>query len=149
MKAAFLYKFAGYVDWPASAFAQPDSPFVIGILGAPEVAAELERLVPARSVSGRPVSLRRLKEGEGLRGVHLLFLGRSDSNLRAILPGAQQQSVLTVTESEQGLELGATINFVLLDDRIGFEVSLEVAERSGLKISSRMLAVARRVVPKT
>jgi hypothetical protein len=59
---------------------------------------------------------------------------------------AQQNAALVVTEAERGLEAGGSINFVLVDDRVGFEVSLEAAERGGHRISSRMLAVARRVV---
>jgi hypothetical protein len=81
--------------------------------------------------------------------VHLLFVGRAEPQMRAWLRNAQQQGVLTVTESERGLEAGSSINFVAVDDRIGFEVSLDAAERSGLRISSRMLAVARRVVPRS
>lgn len=149
VKAAFLYKFAGYVEWPGGAFPAPDSPFVIGAIGADGVAAELEKIVPGRTVDNHHVVVRRLKDGEPLKGVHLLFVGRQEANMRAILRAAQQQGVLAVTESERGLELGSAINFVMSEDRIGFEVSLDSAERSGLRISSRMLAVARRVVPKS
>lgn len=149
VKAAFLYKFAGYVEWPPNNFPAPDSPFVIGVLGADEVAAELERIVPGRTVNDRRVVVRRLKEGEPPRGAHLLFVGRAEASLRPILRTAQAQGVLTVTETERGLELGSAINFVVAEDRVGFEVSLDSAERVGLRISSRMLAVARRVVPKS
>jgi hypothetical protein len=148
VKAAFLYKFAGYVEWPDSAVQPADAPFTIGIVGADDVAAELERLVPGRSVLNRRVAVRRLKENDALKGVHLLFIGRADANPRSMLRAAQQQGVLTVTESERGLESGSAVNFVNLDDRVGFEVSLEAADRSGLRISSRMLAVAHRVVPR-
>jgi uncharacterized protein DUF4154 len=146
IKAAFLFKFAGYVEWPPGAFAGPEAPFVIGVAGAEEVASELERLVPGRTVNNRAVAVRRLREGESPRGAHLVFVGRGEANARAAIRAAQQQGALTVTEGERGLESGSSINFVLADDRVGFEVSLESAERSGLRISSRMLAVARRVV---
>jgi hypothetical protein len=145
IKAAFLFKFAGYVEWPPGTFTSPVAPFVIGVTGADEVATELERLVPGRGVNNRTVEVRRLREGEIPRDVHLLFVGR-DANLRAVMQPAQQQAALVVTESERGLESGSSVNFVVADDRVGFEVSLESAERSGLRISSRMLAVARRVV---
>jgi hypothetical protein len=149
VKAAFLYKFAGYVEWPASAFPQPDAPLVIGVVGADEVAAELEKLLPGRQVNNRRVVARRVREGEPLRGIHLLFVGRGERDLRAALRAAQQQGVLAVSEAERGLELGSAINFVVVDDRVGFEVSLDSAERSGIRISSRMLAVARRVIPRS
>jgi hypothetical protein len=146
IKAAFLYKFPGYIEWPANAFAAPDAPFVIGVVGSEEVAAELERLVPGRSINNRPVVVRRLREGESPKGAHLVFVGRGEPNVRAVVRAAQQNGALVVTETERGLESGSSINFVLVDDRVGFEVSLDAAERSGHRISSRMLAVARRVV---
>lgn len=149
VKAAFLYKFAGYVEWPANAFPAHDSPVIIGVAGSDEVASELERMVPGRNVNGRLVLVRRMREGEAPRGIHVVFVARGEPNARAFIRAAQQQGSLVVTESERGLELGSAINFVPAEDRIGFEVSLEAAERSGLRISSRMLAVARRVLPRT
>lgn len=149
VKAAFLYKFAGYIDWPASALADAEAPFVIGVLGANEIAAEVARIVGGRTIADRPVAVRRLKEGEALKGVNLLFVGKGESQrLASILRAAQREGVLAVTEAERGLEAGSAINFVVSEDRVGFEVSLDAAEKSGHRISSRMLAVARRVVPK-
>lgn len=149
VKAAFLYKFAGYVEWPAQAFPGPDTPLVIAVAGSEEVAAELDRLVPGRTFNDRRVVVRRVKEPEAARGAHVLFVGRGEPATRAFLRVAQQAGALAVTENEHGLDWGSAINFVVADDRVGFEVSLESAERSGLRISSRMLAVARRVVPRT
>jgi hypothetical protein len=150
VKAAFLYKFAGYIDWPPAIFTAPDSPFVIGVTGSGEVAAELEKIVAGRNISGHPVVVKRVRESEPLKGIHFLFAGRGDAaRLPAILKAAQAHGVLTVTESERALDLGSAINFVIADDRVGFEVSLESAEKSGHRISSRMLAVARRVVPRS
>lgn len=146
VKAAFIYKFASYVEWPATAFAAPDAPFVFGVIGSDDVAAELERIAAGKSVNGHPAAVHRLKEGEGTSGIQVLFAGRGQANLRGVLRAAQQTATLLVTESERGLEMGSAINLVLADDRVGFEVSVDAAERSGLKISSRMLNVARRVV---
>lgn len=148
VKAAFLYKFAGYVEWPPAAFPAADTPFVIGVAGADEVATELERLVPGRQVNGRAVQVRRVREGDSGRGLHILFAGR-EGNWRNLMRIVQQQAGLVVTDAERGLEQGAAINFVPVDDRVGFEVSLDNAERGGLRISSRMLAVARRVLPRS
>jgi hypothetical protein len=145
VKAAFLYKFAGYVEWPAPA-ATPEGPFVIGVREADEVRAELARLLPGRSINGRPAVVRAVREGEPMQGVHILFVGSREPDPRAVVRAAQQRGILTVTES--GLDAGAAINFVVAENRVAFEVSLEAAERGGHRISSRMLAVARRVVPK-
>jgi hypothetical protein len=148
VKAAFLYKFAGYVDWPASAFPAPDAPFVFGVVGNDEVAGELAKVTAARQIGGHPVVVKRLRENEPPRGIHALFVGRAAvDRLSSLIRAAQQPALLIVTETERGLEAGSAINFVVADDRVGFEVSLDAAERNGLKISSRMLAVARRVLP--
>ena len=145
VKAAFLYKFAAYVEWPAAS--RPDAPFVIATLAGDEVAAELAALLPGRAVAGRPAIVRTVREGESLRDVQMLFIGKRVGEARALVRAAQAQGVLTVTETTLEAS-GAAINFVAAENRVTFEVSLEAAERSGHRISSRMLAVARRVVPK-
>ena len=146
VKAAFLLKFATYVEWPPQAFTAPDAPIVIAVLGAEEVAFELTRMVPGRNVAGHPVSVRRIDDADALKGAHIVFVGRSAaSRIGAVVKAAQREGVLVVTESAGALEEGSAINFVV-DDRVGFEVSLTAAERTGHRISARMLAVARRVV---
>jgi hypothetical protein len=143
VKAAFLYKFAAYVEWPAT---RPDAPFVIATLAADEVAAELASILPGRAVAGRPAVVRKVKEGEPLQDVQMLFVGKRAGEARDVIEAARKQGILIVTETS--LEQGGTINFVVAENRVSFEVSLEAAERSGLRISSRMLSVARRVVQK-
>lgn len=147
VKAAYLYKFSGYIDWPPQRFADPGSPFVIGVMHEDNVAAALERLVPGRSVAGHPVVVRRLEAGDALAGVQLLFIGGQEPDRAAIRAG-QRAGALIVTESPDGLEAGGAINFVAAGDHVGFEVSLDAAQKSGHHISSRMLSVARRVIPK-
>jgi uncharacterized protein DUF4154 len=150
VKAAFLYKFASYVEWPAQAFASPQAPFVIAVIGDDDVASELARMVPGHLLAGHPMAERTLNEGDPVEGVHLLFIGPNAANGRAeTARAARARGVLVVTESRRGLELGSAINFVISDEHVGFEVSLPAAERSGLKVSSRMLSVARRVVQAT
>lgn len=144
VKAAYLYKFAAYVEWPAAA--RPDAPFVIATLAADEVAAELAQLLPGRAIGGRPAVVRKVTAGESLKDVQILFVGRRAGNPRAATEAARREGALAVTET--GLDHGGAINFVVDDNRVSFEVSLEAAERGGHRISSRMLAVARRVVPK-
>lgn len=149
VKAAFLHKFLGYIEWRPTAFANPEAPIVVGTAGSDDVSAELERVAASRPVLGRRIVVRRLAEGDKFAGLHVLFVARGEPATRALVRQAREQGVLTVTETERGLEMGSAINFVSFEDRVGFEVSLEAAERSGHRISSRMLAVARRVVPKS
>jgi hypothetical protein len=148
VKAAFLYKFANYIEWPAGTFSAPASPLVIGVIGASDIASELERIVPGRAVNGHPVTVKRVREGEALRGIHVLFIGKDQASIAHVVRAAQQNGVLPVTDSDRGLDEGSAINFLSAGERIAFEVSLEAAEKSGHRISSRMLSVARRVVPK-
>lgn len=146
VKAAFLYKFLSYIEWPPSAFQKPDSPFVIGVTGADTVAAELAQIARGRTVANRPVTVRRIEEKDPVSGLHLLFIGRSAAARQPqLLAAAQQSSIVTVTETEDALAHGSVINFRLSDGRVRFEVSLAAAEKSDLKLSSRMLAVASSV----
>jgi hypothetical protein len=147
IKAAFLYKFGEFVQWPPAAFARPDAPFAIGVLGADDVAAALEQVVAERTVQGRPVVVRRLRRGDPLAGLHVLFIGHSDSaRLAETLAAAKGQALLTVTESDNAISHGSIINFVAEDQKVRFDIALPPAERGQLKISSRLLAVARKVV---
>ncbi len=150
VKAAFLYKFGGYVEWPQGVFAKPDSPIAIGVIGADALAEELARIVAGRTINGRPVTVRKLRPGEAVARLHVLFVGRSDSSrLADILAAAKGQPLLTVTESEEALELGSMINFVVVEDKVRFDIAPPPSESSNLKISARLLGVARKVVSKS
>jgi len=144
VKAAFLFKFGGYVEWPDSAFPSKDLPLVIGVAGADVLAEELSQVVAGRTMNGRPVTVRRVRTGEPLSNVHVLFVSRSEiGRMNELL--AQARPILTVTDVEKGLAQGSVINFVVVDNRVRFEVSLDAAKRSGLKISAPLLSVAMRV----
>jgi len=146
VKAAYLYKFAGYVEWPATSFARPDTPVTIAVVGAEPLATELAQAVTGRTVNDRAVTVKRLKAGESLAGIHVLFIGKSESaRLNQLAQAAQSRSILTVTDSEGALAQGSVINFIVADRRVRFEIALDAAEKSGLKLSSRLLAVAQQV----
>lgn len=144
VKAAFLYKFAAYVEWPAEVHAR--SPLVIGVIGADEIAHELLQLVTVRPSDARPAMVRRLGVGDATDDLHILFVGRTVARpLDPVLRRAQRDGVLTVTESEEAFAHGSVINFKLVEGRVRFDVSLPAAEQSGLRLSARLLAVAHRV----
>ena len=145
VKAAFLFKFLSFIEWPAQSFARHGAPLVIGVLGADDVHFALQEIVPGRSAQGRPLEVRKLKEGERSAGVHLLFVGRAAAGALPMLPA--QPGLLVVSEADGALEQGAMINFLRVDGRVRFEVAPEPAERRGLRISSRLLAVAQHVKP--
>lgn len=146
VKAAFVFKFLSYVEWPQNAFGPPDAPIVVGVVAADEIAAELADAVHGRSVGTRPVEVRRLRPSDPLAGVHVLFIGAAErARIGALARPALARGILVITESEDALDQGSVINLVVVDGRVRFEVSLEAAERAGLKLSSRLLAVAHLV----
>lgn len=149
VKAAFLYKFGAFVDWPAGTFERPETPLVIGVAGDDQVAADLEQLVTGRSLDGRPVVLRRVDpDARAFAGVHVLFVGRRSTRLHELLAAATGP-VLVVTDQEPGLPLGSVINFASEGGRMRFSVSLSAADARSLRLSARLLAVARDVEGRT
>ena len=144
VKAAFLYKFASYVEWPESAFARPDAPLVFGVLGSEPMAQELTRLAANRSVDGRPLQVRHLKDGDALTGLHVLFVGQAEgARLDQVSRATHAQPTLIVTESTGALGRGSTINFMVAEGRVKFAISTENADKRALKLSSRLLTVAQ------
>lgn len=148
VKAAFLFKFLTYVEWPELAFSAPEAPIVIGVVNADDIAAELSQITASRTVNGRPVVVRRVREGESFAGLHVLYIGRSEpAHVASLVRAVQQRPVLTVSDVRGGSEHGVMINFVVVEGRVRFEIATEPAERSGLKLSSRLLSVAQNVRP--
>jgi len=145
VKAAFLYKFLGYTDFPATAFADAATPLTIGVIGADDLAVELARVVAGRTVNNRAIEVRDLREADAGARVHLLFVGGADPQRVGRIVRQASGAMLVVTECENGLQLGSVINFRIVDERVRFDVSLDAAERNGIKLSSRLLTVANRV----
>lgn len=145
VKAAYIYKFAGFVEWPDASFARADSALQIGVAGSEQLADQLEKTVAGRSVNGHRLAVRRIAPGAPLAGLHILFV---DPALEAdggagLLAAAQGQSLLTVCDGDHGR--GCMIAFVLDGQRLRFDVMLDRVTPSRLRISARMLAVAHRV----
>ena len=148
VKAAYLYKFAGFVEWPDGCFARPDSALVIGVLGADALADQLEQTVAGHSANGRAIVVRKLRRGEPPGGLHILFLGALErSALQETLAASRHQPVLTVSDSEEAHALGSMVNFIVADDKLRFEVALKPVAAARMKISARMLAAAYKVQP--
>jgi len=143
VKAAYLYRFAGYIDWPQRG---PTTPFTIDVLGAPRVASELRRLLPGHPIHGQVAQVREISDHRDLGNAQIVYVaaGHADS-VRSFRPEASGTSMLVVTDEEDGLSTGSTLNFLTVDRNVRFEVSLTAAQRWGLKISSELLGVAIRV----
>jgi hypothetical protein len=144
VKAAFLIKFASFVEWPANTWATPQEPLVIGVVGDDGVYADLEQLAEGRTVNARPVVALRLRDLPPEAGrVHILFIAAgSEGRVRELVSRATGP-VLIVTQTDAGLAVGSALNFVLDGARLRFDASPGNAQGRGIRLSSRLLAVAR------
>lgn len=146
VKAAFLYNFTKYVEWPDSAFADAGSPFVIGVVGRDPFGSALDRTVDGRTVNGRSIEVRRFRRAEDVSGAHILFVSDSESDRVAkIIEHLGNAHTLVVGDMDEFLERGGTINFLIEDSRVRFEINTDASDRAGLTISSKLLALARSV----
>ena len=143
IKAAFLYNFTKFVDWPARTFANADAPIVIGVLGDSPCAQELEHLIKDRKVNGRTIVMRRIASAEEAKVTQLLFVGFAQETQFAGLKAAiESLPVLTVGESPGFATLAGAIDFVPQGDKIRFEINIDAAEHAGLKISAQLQKLA-------
>lgn len=143
IKAAFLFNFAQFVEWPASVFETTESPIVIGVLGECPFGLLLEQTVEGETINKRPIVIKRSRRVEDLKSCHVLFISRSEkSRLPQLLERLKGLPVLTVCELNQFAQQGGTIGFVLRDNKIHFELNLNTAERNGLKVSSKLSKLA-------
>ena len=145
VKAAFLFRFTEFVIWPESAYARPDAPFVMVVSGSEGIAENLRSITAGRSVAGRAVEVRRIGAADAVPPSQLVYLASGDAGrVREQLRGAPRHA-LVVTDAEGALDLGSVINFVLVEDRVRFDIALDAAEKRALRLSSRLLSVARSV----
>ena len=144
VKAAFLYQFIPYVEWPAATL--DDGPIEIAVAGSDETVAEVTSVIGTRRAGQRLVTVRRWRESDLSGGVHIVYVrASSNARLAAIARAAAQTGTLVVSESAGGLAQGSMINFEIVDGKVRFDISLAAIEKAGLRISSRLLAVAREV----
>jgi hypothetical protein len=144
VKAAFLYNFAKFVEWPVSAFPNETAPFVIGVLGEDPFGKELDRITEGRIVQGRSIIVRRFQDTSDLAACQILFICSSERpRLKDIFKALERANVLTVGEMDGFAQSGGGINFFLLENKIRFEINTAAAELSGLKVSSKLLSLAR------
>jgi hypothetical protein len=145
VKAAFLYQFTRFVEWPE--LAGGDKPgFCIGILGPDPFGGALERAIDGKQVGGRPLEVRRFRRVEDVQPCPILFVGIAEGTaVDAVMARARSWATLTVGETEAFMRAGGMIRFVVEKNRVSFEVDLETAERAGLKVSAQLFRVGRPV----
>lgn len=143
VKAAFLYKFGSYVDWPPSAFAGPRAPVVVCVVGHDPFGALLDRTVRDETINDRPVVVRRLRTAAPGAPCHIAYLGGSrEQPAEAAAAALAGSPVLTVSDGAAG----SVVRFRIVNNRVRFEIDLGVAGAGGLTISSKLLNLAVAVI---
>ncbi len=143
IKAAFLFNFTKFVEWPPEAFKDGSSPVNLCILGK-DPFGEALRSIRDKTVKGRRLSVRYVSRSEEITGCHILFIGASEKeNLRQIMGFLKGSPILTVSDTEKFVERGGIINFIMVENKIKFEINPDAAQQCGLKISSQLLKLAK------
>jgi hypothetical protein len=144
LKAVFLFNFAQFVEWPASAFPGPDAPLVICILGDDPFGPYLDETIRGESVNNRPLSIRRYRTVQEIESCHILFVSRREQgHLQEILDSLKGRSILTVSDFEGFASRGGMIRFVTDRNRIRLRINLEAARAANLTLSSKLLRPAQ------
>jgi len=143
VKAAFLFNFAKFVEWPAAAFKGPEDPLAICVLGQDPFGTILEDVVRNKTVSNRAFVIREVSNAQQAISCQIVFVSASErKRFRPLLDGLKGRSILTVGEAEDFTANGGIINFKLKDARVRIEIDAGAADRAGLRISSKLLSLA-------
>jgi hypothetical protein len=147
IKAAFVQKFATYVTGPGTGFDSNDGDgaLVFGVAGSDLVYDFLAQLAAAQGAGSRPAEVRRIATTDDLAGVNVLFVGEAATDAPALLQQGVAASMLTITDTTGVQPANSMIHFFIADDRVRFDIALAPAEAAGLRLSSRLLQVARQV----
>lgn len=144
LKAAFLFNFAKFIDWPAASFEGPKSPFTICILGKDPFGRVLDDLLPGKLIGQHPVMIVRMRDAATARHCQIVFVGNDESQkLASILDGLRGTNALIVGESEGFATAGGAIQFTVEENHVRFLINPDAGERAGLKFSSKLLALAK------
>jgi hypothetical protein len=148
VKAAFLVKLAMFVEWPPGAFATAETPLCIGILGDDPFGGQFDEAVRQERVNGRPVQIHRAREVTELLRCQIVFVSPSEMDrLAEIIRLLAAHPVLTVGDHPRFASEGGAVNFIKEKGRVRFEVNRAAVERAGLRLSAKLLQVARVLEP--
>jgi len=147
LKAAYLFNFAKFVEWPPEAFADANSPITIGILGENPFGSDLESIIRDKVINNRTIVIKLMRSVTEATNCQVLFISASVKNkIPEMISGLGQASILTVGDTDRFVETGGMINFVKEGSKIRFEINEAAAKRAGLKISSKLLSLASRTI---
>ncbi len=147
VKAAFLYHFCNYIEWPAIEGRPERGDLEIAVIGNRALAAELGKVLPGRRVGSRALRVRQVDSSDQLAQAAVLFIGNDirASSFAQWVAATRDQPILIVAERPEALDKGAMINFVMADGRVRFELAPAATEARGLKLSSRLFPIALRI----
>lgn len=148
VKAAFLFHFAQFVEWPGGAFQNTVSPLVYCTIGEDPFQGALEVTLNGKVIGSHSLQVRHLKEASEAQGCHVVFLGKVKRRVPEELAILQGNPILTVGETEQFVKDSGMIGFCMEENKIRFNINLEAAEKANLKISARLLMLAKTVIGK-
>jgi hypothetical protein len=144
VKAAFLYNFAKFVEWPSQAFKSPMDPIAVCVLGHNPFGHALEELIRGKSVEGRGLAFRQVADAQEARTCQILFISSSEvKRFRSLYADLKTAGILTVGEAQGFATGGGVINFKLDGGHVRFEINLDAAEHEQLHISSKLLSLAQ------
>jgi hypothetical protein len=147
VKVAFLFHFSQFVEWPPETFKDAGSPVTYCTVGADPFGGLLEAGLNGKTIEGRPVHVEHFKQVQEIQGCQIVFLGTSEKKFIATtLANLKASPILTVGESENFAKQGGMIGFFLEDNKVRFEINLGAAEQAKLKISARLLTLAKTVI---
>jgi hypothetical protein len=144
IKAAYLLNFTKFVEWPTNRFATAGTPIRVGVLGKDPFGSDLERTMSGRVIEGRKFEIVRPETVAAAVDCHIVFVSSSERRqLPEIIETLHKASVLTVGEHEEFVEQGGIIRFFLHQDTVRFEINARAAEGAGLRVSSKLMQIAR------
>jgi hypothetical protein len=143
VKAAFLFNFAKFVEWPSESFNDNQAPIIVGVVGEDSTSSAIDQMINGKTANGRRLQVKRFPNFRAVAHCHILFISSSQrDNLRQIL-AAVGPAVLTIGETERFAQMGGIINFTIVDSKLRFEINPTAAEKAGLRISAKLLSLAR------
>jgi hypothetical protein len=143
VKAVFLFNFAQFVEWPATAFLQPDSPIVIGILGKDPFGTFLEETIHNERVNGRPLIIERYSTVKEVKNCHILFIHASaTSKIDATLKALKGRQILTVSDINNFANHGGMVRFIKESNKVKLRINVNAAKAEGITISSKILRLS-------
>jgi hypothetical protein len=143
VKAVFLFNFSKFVEWPPSAFAAADAPFVIGVFWRDPFGSDLDDVARGETVNGRPLLVRRVQTAQDAAACQILFIPQSErASLDDILAALARSNTLTVSDLDGAAQRGAMIRLITDHDKVRLRINVESARAAGLTISSKLLRSA-------